>query len=264
MNILLILIFLMTPNFFLADTLILEKKIPFEVKGFIKVDPLGNIYHVYKNQIEKINDLGQIRNKFSKNLYGQITSMDVINPLKMLVFYQDNSILMFLDNTISDQGTGLSLEHADLEFVSNACISQNEGFWVYDPQKFTFIRLDEHFQVLYQSSNMSLITGKGISPYQMMERNNKLFINDTLQGVLVFDVQANYIKTFPFKKIFLLNFMNNQLIFIQNEHLVFYDIITFEEKRIALPNMHVWNGYFENNKLYLPNKDQIEVYTIID
>jgi len=71
------------------------------VKGnTIEVDNLGDVYVLANQDIIKYKNGGQLYRLYSNKSLGNISRIDVSNPLKTLVFYRDLSRLVFIDNTI--------------------------------------------------------------------------------------------------------------------------------------------------------------------
>ena len=64
----------------------------------LAADNLGNGYVYDLNTIIKYSPNGDSIGTYSNNRLGNITSIDVTNPYKILVFYADYSIIVFLDN----------------------------------------------------------------------------------------------------------------------------------------------------------------------
>jgi hypothetical protein len=82
-------------------------KIPF-TGGAFTTDNLQNIYLYHGNSIRKYSPQGQLLYNYSDKSYGAITSVDVNDPLKMLVFYKDFPEIVLLDNTLSQNGNPFS------------------------------------------------------------------------------------------------------------------------------------------------------------
>jgi len=67
---------------------------------FIGVDTYKNTYYIKDNVIFKTGDLGFF--EFNDLQLGDITSVDIINPLKVVVYYHDFNTVVFLDNRLSE------------------------------------------------------------------------------------------------------------------------------------------------------------------
>ncbi|MCB0465331.1 MAG: hypothetical protein KDC78_06600 [Aequorivita sp.] len=75
-------------------------KSPLKVDTFIGFDNYKNSYFI-KNRV--INKQGPDGNFLFNDLQlGRITSVDILNPLKVVVFFQDTNTVVFLDNKLSE------------------------------------------------------------------------------------------------------------------------------------------------------------------
>lgn len=232
-----------------SDSLVLQRvtAIKFPADQFT-VDHLGNIYLYNSKEIYKLDSLGNLKNKYSQNALGPIDFIDVNNPLKILVFYRDNSTIILLDNTLSPHTSPISLQNQGVEFVHKACISQQEGFWIYDPQKFELSRFNLSLTAIARSGNTFTLTQEDLRPDYMVEIHDKLWINDTLRGFYSFDIQGNFISKIACTHCSLLDALNPYIVYIQNQDLVFFNQFTWEKESYLLP---AWGTYvFKNSFLY--------------
>ena len=75
----------------------------------IEIDQYGFIYHINKDNLVKFSKEGVPLYNYSNKLLGNITQLDISNPLRPLLFYKDQGIILALDNTLSLQKSEISL-----------------------------------------------------------------------------------------------------------------------------------------------------------
>lgn len=96
----LFLLFMFVCQFGFAQSLSPVSKVPFVADRFIGFDNYKNAYFI-KNRV--INKQGPDGNFLFNDLQlGRITSVDIINPLKVVVFFQDTNTVVFLDNKLNE------------------------------------------------------------------------------------------------------------------------------------------------------------------
>ncbi|MFN7013928.1 MAG: hypothetical protein ACK4ON_06630, partial [Bacteroidia bacterium] len=78
-------------------------------------DNIGNFYLYNKNEILMYDSTGFLKNRFSDKSLGKITSVDVRNPLKIVVFFEDLPAIIFLDNMIAQNGETVWLQKLQME-----------------------------------------------------------------------------------------------------------------------------------------------------
>ncbi len=128
MKILLLLFIL--PALALGQNSILKDKMALDADEFIGKDSYGYTYYLKNNSLFKAKDGKQI--SFAAFTLGQVSNVDIVNPLKIMVYYGDFNIAVLLDNTLNEieridfnQEAGF----ANLELVS---VSNNNSLWVFN------------------------------------------------------------------------------------------------------------------------------------
>lgn len=231
-----------------------SQSIEFKGKTFT-TDQTGSYYEIYANQIIKIGKNGQRQFTYSNNILGEISSVDVSNPMKIVVFFRDFSKIVVLDNTLTEQGGVLDLNEVSLEETSLVCTSYNNGIWYYNPLKFQLTRLEHATKNVNSSANISNILNKNIQPNFLVEFNNKLYLNDPVNGILVFDIYGTYLKTIPIFGLTTFQVKEKYLLYVNQEgQIETYDFFTLE-KSIYKPLQHsnIKTVRLENKTVYIIN-----------
>ena len=96
----LIFYFLLLCQTCLAQSVAFESKIPFTADRFIGIDNYKNSYFIKDRVVHKQGPDGNFL--FNDLQLGRITSVDIINPLKVVVFFQDTNTVVLLDNKLSE------------------------------------------------------------------------------------------------------------------------------------------------------------------
>ncbi len=242
-----------------------NNSIEFKGKAFT-TDQTGSYYEIYLNQIIKIGKNGQRQFSYSNNILGEISSVDVSNPMKILVFFRDFSKIVILDNTLSEQGGALDLNEVSLEETSLVCTSYNNGIWYYNPLKFQLTRVEHSTKNFNISANISNILNKNIQPNFLVEFNNKVYLNDPVNGVLVFDIYGTYLKTIPIFGLMTFQVKEKFLLYVnQAGQIETYDFFTLE-KSVYKPLQYsmVKTVRIENKTIYIVNLKNELILDVIE
>ena len=97
---------------------------------FVGIDVLSNLYYVENNVFFKKNksQLWQYKNLS----LGKITKIDLQNPLKIVLFYEDFNSVILLDNQLNEiQKITFSNENSSIIAAAIGIASQNK-LWVFD------------------------------------------------------------------------------------------------------------------------------------
>lgn len=231
--------------------------------SFIETDNIGNVYTINGFEITKRDISGKEVMKNSALAFGDISSLDASNALKMVLYFKDMSQVIYLDNLLSQRGERVELDFMGYNQVTAICRSYNDGLWVYDQTTFELIRLDEQLQPSAQSGNLNQILGFVPNPNYIREYNNWVYINDPDQGVLVFDWYGSYTKTIPVKGLDKFVIRADKLFFVTKDKLESYDLKTSQFASIQLPQPNIIDFTLYDDKLLLITQNELLVYRII-
>ena len=101
-----------------------------ENNTFIGFDGLGNNYYINNNVFSKQNE-NQIW-EYKNVALGRITSVDYVNPLKIVLFYGDFNSIIILDNQLNE------IQKLNLFDIDNTILASKIGmasqnqFWIYN------------------------------------------------------------------------------------------------------------------------------------
>jgi hypothetical protein len=241
---------------------VLEKKI--EVKGnYFTTDQLGFIYSASSDKLTKFNSEGKLIFQQSYKSMGDISFIDATQSLRTLIFYRDLTQILFVDNTLSIQGESIKLEKEGFPFVTLACASfMNNHFWIYSTDEFMIKRLDKSLKEISTSGNITQLTRKELNPDFIMEAGDYVYLHDSLQGILQFDLFGTYIQTLPIKNIANFQVEQNTILYLENGYLLAYSLKDFSLAKMELPNPGVKQFRKVDNKLIFSYEDGIEIYRL--
>jgi hypothetical protein len=231
------------------------------VKGkVIMADNFNNVYVIgVNNDIYIYNSKGEL--KFTQNfkVYGNLYSIDASNPLELYLFYKDVNTVVFTDNTLAIRGvTDLSVDGL---LPSAIARSYDNGLWVWDMGDQQLKKMNKNREITQVSGNASMIAGKNLSPTYIYDSGNAVYVNDTANGILVFDLFANYQKTLPIKGIQKFSLVNGMVNYMENNFMQSYELKTYQKKSIEAPFFKGTEVAFTDRMLYILNNDTLQAYT---
>jgi hypothetical protein len=160
--------------------------------GFVTGDVLGNIYIVKGSEVIKYNASGTFCCSFSDRTYGEITSIDVRDPLRILIFYKPFAIIRLLDNNLAEQSL-IDLRKLDLADPLLVCTSEIQGTWVYDNATSRLYKFDSAWRPVSLSNDLRQDIMRSIYPVHIAESDYWLIMLDK-SSLLVFDKMGSYFK----------------------------------------------------------------------
>lgn len=200
-----------------------------------EIDNLGRIYLVTDKNI-LINYRPDFKEMYrhANTKSGAISSIDVSNPLKITVFYDNFNKVKIFDNTLT-QITEMNLSEKFSDIT--ACASSNDGtYWVYDPTQFKLLKINENAEVLLETSNLNDFGMQDLSITDIREKSNFVLLTDRKKGFYVFDNLGQYAFHVPAIDILSFQFDGKNIIYYTKEGLKFYSLTYKETHEITLPN----------------------------
>ena len=160
-------------------------------------DPLNHIYLVTPdNTLLKYDDRGRELFRYSDNTLGPLAHLDATNPFQVLLFYPEMQQIRLLDRTLAPIG---SIDLGALGFwqVPAVAHSSDNQLWLYDPRTFQLKKIDSRGRVLLHSPDLQLLLGSAPQPTFLLEARQSVFLCDPLQGIHLFDLFGQYLKSLP-------------------------------------------------------------------
>lgn len=194
-----------------------------------QIDHYGFIYQINSDDLIKRNGKGEELYRYSNKLLGEITQLDVSNPLRPLLFYSDQGVIAVLDNTLSQQKHIISLNQIGL--YQAKCIANSNfdnGIWLFDIDVNEIIKINTHSEITYRSGNLSVILEKMTGPVlKLIEKNKKLYAI-TKNEIFILDQFGALLKTTPVSASNGLILNENNLLCYDGLFLKLYDILNFK------------------------------------
>jgi hypothetical protein len=224
---------------------------------FFVADNLGNVYTVKNEELCKFLPNGKLHARYSNLRLGNISFVDVSNPLKILLYYRDFQQIVFLDNQLSVNSNPVSLERLGLEQAELVCISNNNSFWVYNKQNNELLRYDETGKRIASTGNLKQVLQSDLSPNYMVEHNGFLFLNSPATGIYVFDMFGAFSKVISVKGLGYFQPEENVIFFQKDTALCSYNHKLFEEACMPVRGARNHTIHYRNKVVYAGNKDSI-------
>lgn len=225
-------------------------------------DNLGNVYLTQGTSISKYNAQCSFQKEFSNKSFGTISSADATNALRIVLFYRDFSRVVFLDNTMSQNGEAVQLESLGFPMTSLVASSHDNGLWIFDQQNFELVRFNQNMQPEQRTGNLSQLLGiDSLQPNFLIEKDNKLFLNNPSTGVLVFDVFGTYSKTIPVLSLKSLQVNDDHILYFSGGNMRSQSLLTGEETLYTEPNdPEALDMRMEKTAVYVLKKNGMEMY----
>lgn len=130
MNYLILILFLFSFQFGIAQKLTLENTMHLNADVFIGFDNYENLYFIKNKVLYKEGKEGSYQ--FNSLKSGRISSVDIINPLKIAVFFQETNTVVLLDNKLNEIERFAFHRTGDFFNAASATMAEKNSLWVFN------------------------------------------------------------------------------------------------------------------------------------
>lgn len=171
--------------FFLIPTVL-----AFHMQAQVRVqcDALGNTYKIYSDHIEKHSSNFNLDYRLGTLQYGNSAQLDLTNPLVPFLFFPDQGLLVFLDNTLNVLEEPVFLNERFQGQITCVGGSKGDALWLYDVNSSTLIRTNRKFEILSKSAYLSYLTKSELQPMQIIENGQRVYLITKQKGILLFSL----------------------------------------------------------------------------
>ncbi len=259
-----VLSFICLAEVYSQDSLIFFKHVPASGLDKVSQDSYGNLYiSDIKGNINKYDSLGNYLINYSPQKLGTVTLLEAWNTIRIFVFYRDFQGYTILERFLGPMPSN-DLNQEQIGFARQATLASDFNLWVIDETDFTLKKYDRQFNRVVNKTSLDLLLD--VREYDisfLREYQNNLYVNDRNTGVLVFDAFGSYKKKIPFKGIDFFSFHDNDLFYLQNDTIRFFDLYLFTEKTMTLPTgMNYKRVLIHDRKLYAIRPDGFDIYDV--
>ncbi len=229
------------------------------------IDELGNIYFVKNdNSFVKYNELGDSLANYLALSKGNISYVDVTNPMRILLYYDAYSTMQILDRMLAPKSE-VDLRKVQL-YNCKVIAAGAEGFlWVYDQFNAHLNKLDMDLNFISKGNDLRLqLSYLPIAQY-MLEREHQLYMVDSTEGILIFDRYGTYLNTLMIKGITKIQKIGDQIIYFKNDTLHAYNLKSLASNALTLPkidNQTIISAALYRSQVYVLYQDRFIIYKI--
>lgn len=233
--------------------------------SYLNVDNLDNIYLITEsNQLKKTNINGDSLAIFNDvKRFGNPSYIDVSNPLKILLYYSKFSTTVILDRFLNIRNT-INFRKQNIFLVNAVATSYDNNIWLFDEQNYSLKKISETGLTQQESSDWRTFFDTMPSPTQILDRNNFVYLYDSLKGFYVFDYYGSFKNKLPFTNWQFTEISGDYLYGFAQNKMYSYHLKTLELKEYVLPIFFTNYSSVKamNGKVYLLKPDCVEVYEV--
>lgn len=216
--------------------------VPFKKAEITKADKIttdteGNLYAMQDVSLKKFSGNGELLYTYSNFQSGTITSIDVSNPLKIMLFYKETGLIVFLDQHLAPISENMNLFDQNYFNIAAAAYSTAGYLWLFDASTNDLIQLDLHFNEKARIHQNFQIETQNITLQEIAEK--RLVLTTANEGVYFFDAFGTFLKRLPIAATSICQVTSNEIRYLQDNllHCYQYENLTEKTYRLGIPNI---------------------------
>lgn len=231
------------------------KEIPLKAETFVGADNFRNLYYTSRSTLYK-KSAKEVIEYTALNL-GEITSVDLINPLKLIVFYKDSNTVVVLDNTLAEiRRINFSMIE-NFRNVSQATNGGDRRLWIFN----TDIQRLELFD--YNQNKVIIEFPPTLLPALELISNFNVCWVKTQNSIDSYSVYGSFISTYPIEeKIHTITEYRGHIFVISKEKLYYKEKNATEFLSIEIPEIKVQQFSINDEILYIYDGQNLTSYRL--
>jgi hypothetical protein len=174
---------------------------------YFAISYYSDIYVVDReNTLTVYNSIGGMKVQHADKKLGDLTKVDVTNPLLTALYYGQHGIIKIMDDKLATVKQINTTENKSFQGNGVMAVSNDNGFWIYEAQNQKAIKVDQNLKAIAETNVLRDLGHADFVPYDMIEKNNHLILTDKNKGFLIFDnfgqyeffIKGSDIKSFQF------------------------------------------------------------------
>jgi hypothetical protein len=233
-----------------------------QASKYITTDKLNQIYLVTQNdELIKYNAEGKELFRFHDRTLGEITYIDANNPFQIAVFFKDFQTVIWLDRTLNPISK-INLSNFDFFQINTLAVASDNNLWIYDNTTFQLKKINNQGQILLETNELNAL-GSILNPNFLIEKNNRIYLNNPKTGILVFDNFGQFLQLIPLTDLVTFQIINDELFYQKENKYYQFHFQTLDNQVVALPFEIGKNEmvFTQKNYWFLMKSNEICIYS---
>lgn len=167
--------------------------------------------------------------------YGKLFSMDVTNPLKVLLYYKNFSTIVVLDRFLNVVNS-IDLRKQNIFQVKAIAQSYDNNIWLFDEQNNKLKKIADDGRVLFATVDFRTIFDDVPSPTHIFDQDGYVYLYDSEKGIYIFDIYGSFKNKISYIGLKDVSVFGTTIVGIENETIISYTTASLTENRLALPS----------------------------
>lgn len=245
------LIFLYSTLTFAQGEMILNaiEQTPLKAERFVGIDSYGAIYFIKERTLFKKTKTESFQ--FKNFQLGEIGEVDLLNPLKITLFFPDYQTAVILDNKLNElRRIPFAMEPPYLN-IKNASTATDDRLWVFneDTQQLEIFN--------YREKTNQTLSRPIAEIYKTHKSNFNYSYVLTEERLRMYNIYGSLLHSIPSEGIQKISLSNEKVLILKNNNLFLLTDKLSVEKPIKSPDLTIKDLYLSGEFLYIYDGEMI-------
>lgn len=219
------------------------EKIPLKAERFVGADNFGSIYFIKNRTLHKKSTTEIF--EFKDFQLGNMGNVDLLNPLRITVFYPQHQTAVILDNKLNEiRRIPFSMEPPFLNVV-NATTAADNRLW-------TFNENNQQLEAYNFRDKVNFTLSRPIAEKYITHQSNFNFCYVLTEKKLrVYNVYGSLINSIPAEDVKKISLSNDKILVLKKEGLSLLTENLSVETAIKTPDLTIKDLYLSDDFLYI-------------
>jgi len=226
---------------------------------FIGVDDFDNTFYINNNILFK--NTSKDTYSYANTQLGEISSVDITNPLKVLVFFRDFNTVLLLDNRLNELTKPINFTTESFsKNIAFASMSSNNNLWLYS--------FDDNILQLWNHQTRKInFTSQPVTFFKDFEPVKQLSTYQSCRLIgknlmLKFNEYGTFIESYDINNPEINLFKDGHIILNENQ-LVYHDSLNKENPININQEVFIKSFYVNTNHIYIFDGTKIFVFKLL-
>lgn len=234
---------------FAQRNVIVQDSISLEADRFLGIDSFGAVYYTKGNVFYK--KWNHQEWQFGDFILGQLSQVSILNPLKIVLFYETSNTIVLVDKYLSEIDRVNFNTTAEFKSISMVTPANDNSIWVFDTNT-------QQLELFNTITDKTLVTTQPINELATSIRSNFNYCWVlTPKTLLQFNIYGSLLHTIQNEEYTDISIINDDLILHKDGGLYYRSSETEEIEKIDLPEIPIKQFYVTNEILYIYHQSTI-------
>ncbi len=203
--------------------------------SFFEVDQSENIYIVDQSStLTKMDIQGDQKGSFNFALYGTLTSISVLNPMKIMLFYKESGIILFLNDDLVPITKPFELLDKNYQNITYAVFTGSNQIVLYDPFENKLVMLDFNFNEVSKNQ----LSFDQFSPFSLISNFSKGFVfQDSINGLFFFNSFGSFEKQLSIITTSNVQILGDEVDYFENGNWIEYNMKMLNQNKLSIQEL---------------------------